>query len=337
MINIKEIGKEEYSNFWSGHNLHILQSVEWGMIKKSEGWECKTIGIFEDENLIDVFSIQIKSINLLRFGYVPKTLLNKHFSELEIYFKNELKLAFVIFEFDYTKDVNLDLPYTLINYNDHIQPEQTNSVMLKKTEEELFMSLKGNYRRNIKKGIGDNLITKIYTEGEEAIDKFYNVLSEVFSNTKYLARPKSYFVKVWETLSASGKAAIITAEIGEEVYGSYFIVYDNLKSYELYGGVTRKGRDYEAGYVLKWEAIKYFNSLGRISYDHWGVSKRNDDGTYQKDELHNISSFKEGFGGEYIEFAPAKVMVLDKTKFKIFSLLKKTSNVLMKIKKALKF
>ena len=337
MISIKFINNDEYRSFWVKNNLHILQSIEWGIIKQTEGWESKTMGIYEDENLIDILSIQIKKVNFIKFGYVPKTLLNKHFQELKDFFNKELKLAFVIFEFDLIDGDQSKLPSMLINYNDHIQPAQTNIVKLNKTEAELFMLLKGNYRRNIKKGNNDGLVTKIYTYSEEAVDSFYKVLTEVFSNTKFLSRPKSYFSTIWKVLSNSKKAVIITASIGDDLLGSYFIVFDNIKAYELYGGVTRRGRDYEAGYVLKWEAIKYFNSLGKISYDHWGVSKRNLDGTYQKDELYNISSFKEGFGGEYIEFPPAKVLVIDETKFKFFSLLKGGSKIFVKIKKALKF
>lgn len=337
MINIRFLDKAEYKNFWDKNNLHILQSVEWGLVKLTEGWECKTICICEDEIILDVLSVQIKRLNLIKFGYVPKTRLNKYFNELEYFFKKELGLAFVIFEFDYFKENQFPTNSILFNYNDHIQPEQTNIVKLQKSEDELFMNLKGNYRRNIKKGVSEGLVTKIYTDGNEPLDKFYLVLKEVSKNTKFLSRPKNYFLNVWNMLSKSGKAMIITAEIGTEVLGSYFIVFDNLNSYELYGGVTKKGRDYEAGYVLKWEAIKYFNTLGKQSYDHWGVSKRNSDGVYAMDELHNISSFKEGFGGEYTEFMPAKVMIIDKSKYRLFNLLKKGSKAVTKIKKAMKF
>ena len=91
MINIRFIDKVEYKDFWDKNNLHILQSIEWGLVKLTEGWECKTIGIFDDETLVDVLSVQIKRLNLIKFGYIPKTRLNNHFNELEVFFKKHTR------------------------------------------------------------------------------------------------------------------------------------------------------------------------------------------------------------------------------------------------------
>lgn len=336
MISIREIDKETYYNFWNYTDLHLLQSPQWAEIKSKEGWEIKLFGIYEHEELRDIFSIQIKKIGFIKFGYIPKTRLSRSYEALRGYFKKFLKLDFIIFEFDFKKDSELNLPSFLSNYGDHIQPEQTNIVKLNKSEDEFFMSLKGNYRRNIKKALREGLEIKIHTKGNESINMFYKVLCEVFLNTKFLPRPKKYFENVWNELSNSNKALIITAEFEGQVVGSYLVAFDNKHAYELYGGVTRMGRDHEAGYLLKWEAIKYFNSIGKISYDHWGVSKMNVDGTYQKGELFNISSFKEGFGGDYVEFYPNQVMVINKTNYNLFKLVRANNKALTKLRKFFK-
>lgn len=336
MISIREIEKEKYFEHWNYTDLHLLQSPEWAEIKQKEGWDTKLFGIFENEKLRDVFSIQLKKIGFIKFGYIPKTRLGRSFGVMREFFKKILKIDFIIFEFDFNKKSELNLPSYLVNYGDHIQPEQTNIVKLNKSEEEIFMSLKGNYRRNIKKAQREGLVVKIYNEGKEPINMFYKVLCEVFSNTKFLPRSKNYFENVWRILSNSQKAIILTAELNDKIVGSYLVAFDNKNAYELYGGVTLEGRNHEAGYLLKWEAIKYFNSIGKNIYDHWGVSKRNLDGTYQKGELYNISSFKEGFGGEYIEFYPAQVMIINKAKYNLFKILRSNNKALTKLRKFFK-
>jgi len=341
MISISTINQEEYQNQWNQQNYHILQSFLWGNVKEAEGWTIYRLGIFKDGALIDVLSIQSKKIGPTSFGYIPKIKDFQFWKELQQYCNKELLIDFLVIEFDSTISAEQQPPQKgesiLENYNDHIQPAYTNIVTLGKSEEELFMNLKGQYRRNIKKAIKDGVLCTIYKAGEaSAIDKFYSVLTEVFANTKYLPRPKKYFSNIWHTLSKTNHISIIIAEKDQKPLGAYLIVNDNIGAYELYGGVTRTGRDFEAGYILKWEAIKYFNAIGFSFYDHWGVSKRMPDGSYANDDLHNISMFKEGFGGMYHEFPVAKILVINKQKYRIFKLLKSFQNVWIKLKKGIK-
>ena len=289
MIKISNLTNFEYQKFWQEHRLNVLQSYAWGQIKEGEGWQVLRIGIFQDDKLMNALSIQVKKLGLTKFAYIPKIKEFQFWQELKEYCKHVIKVDFVVVEFDHYKDMSkkLELPSLFVQYNEHIQPEQTNMVLLHKTEEELFASLKGNYRRNIKKAKNNGVICEFYEHGEEmAVDKFYYVLKQVFANTKFLTRPKKYFTKVWQELASSKQsshglgaeslpgAVICTASLDKEILGAYLIVNDNSGAYELYGGVTKNGRDHEAGYLLKWEAIKYFNAKNKDFYDHWGVSKR---------------------------------------------------------------
>ena len=337
MIKILKIEKEEYQRFWNDKNYHILQSYNWGCIKVSEGWRVERLGVFKEDQLVDILSIQVKKIGVSKFAYIPKIRDFKYWEELKDYSRVELHLDFLVMEFDLPESHKHKFPAFIIPYNDHIQPGQTNIIPLHKLEEEMFAGLKGNYRRNTKKAQGQGVIISIYNSGEDyALDRFYEVLKQIFSNTKMLPRSKEYFWKIWIELSNNNQATIFTAEIKKEICGAYLVVNDNIGAYELYGGVTKLGRDNEAGYLLKWEAIKHFNSLGKDFYDHWGVSKKLQNNTYANDELHNISSFKEGFGGIYKEFFPAHVLLINKQNYKLFKLLKAGGKFLAKLKKMLK-
>ena len=162
-------------------------------------------------------------------------------------------------------------------------------------------------------------------------------MQNIFANTKFLEREQKYFQTVWNTLGRSGNARIFTAQHTTNLIGAYLVVNDRRCAYELYGGVTRAGRVVEAGYLLKWEAMRYYNSLGMQFYDHWGVAPQNEAGEYDaKDELYQISRFKAGFGGSYVAFPGAKVLVISEPKYRLFLAGQKVQQLKTKLAKLLK-
>ena len=330
--------QETYEQLWQEQKLHTLQSWVWGEVKRGEYLPVR-LGFMENEQMLFVISLQVKSLNFprLKFAYIPKLLLTAGREQeilnlLSTYAKERLHLDFILLEFAYQEK---DLPQVLKSLASHpysIQPKQTNQIKVPGAD--LWLQMKGNYRRNIKKAEKDGVIILTYTTGSEAIDSFYQVMLEVFQNTKYLARSKNYFARVWELLSAEGKAKIFLAKYQEQIVGGYLVVYDEVGAYELYGGVTRQGRDLEAGYLLKYQAMLDAQKSGKAIYDHWGVAPKLTDGSYErKHELYNISLFKEGFGGEYVEFPKVRIVSLNKTKYKFFKLLQKINQFTIKLRK----
>ena len=67
---------------------------------------------------------------------------------------------------------------------------------------------------------------------------------------------------------------------------------------ESYGGMTDAGADARANYLLKWAAIAQFAGEGFRVYDMWGLA------------TGGIRQFKEGFGGEEIEYVGARDLPL---------------------------
>ncbi|KXK26977.1 MAG: FemAB family protein [candidate division WS6 bacterium OLB20] len=194
--------------------------------------------------------------------------------------------------------------------------------------------MKGKYRRNIKKAERHGVTVSIHTHDASAVDAFYTVMQEIFKATDYVMHDKNYFLKVWEQLSQKDLARILLAEHHGAVVGAYLVALDEISVYELYGGVTSEGRDLEAGYMLKWEAMKMTSALGRRYYDHWGVAPRDLNGNYTKGHpLESISSFKHGFGGTDHCFAKTRVLVLNGTKYRMFGILSQLQKLKIRLKK----
>lgn len=331
---ISNITKDEYIDIWNRSALHILQHYFWGELKAYEGWEIERIK-YGNEHVIQV---QCKKVPYLpiRFGYIPKldpaifkSDDKRIEDELKAYFK-DLGLAFVIIEFNKDIDESSFLNHLPL-YEGHIQPQQSNIIDLSRSEDELWMEMEGNYRRNIKKGMKQGV--KVSINEKEAIDDLYSIMEDIYENTKMLRRNKAYFVKLWELLGSINKAFVIKAVKDDRLLGSYLVVSDNKGSYELYGGVNKQGREMEAGYVLKWEAIKHAKLLGSSYYDHWGVAPIDIDGYDKKDELYRISLFKKGFGGKDVVFPYPRVLVCNERKYDLFKNLSKINKLSVRLRK----
>lgn len=356
--SIKEITeKPQYQAVWREQSLHLLQSWDWLSVKVNEGWAILRLGLFPAENAENntipaaILSLQVKQLpfSKSKFAYVPKLRTEGWMQpmikeQLAAYLKQK-DIAFVIYEFD--KNITALDTKGFINYEGHIQPQQTNQVLLAKPEEQLFTELDGKYRRNIKKSQRDGVTVAHYQfssaeDNTKPIKAFYEVMQSIYANTKFIERDIQYFQTIWNSLGVNDLARIFIAEHKDEtsqteIVGAYLVVNDNLGAYELYGGVTLKGRSVEAGYLLKWEAIKYFNNLGLKYYDHWGVAPLLATGEYDKhDELYQISKFKAGFGGEYVSFPKPKVQIFNRAGFSLFMLAKKAKEIQLKIKKLFK-
>lgn len=340
----KIIDQNIYTNYWKNNACNVLQHWAWGEVKKNEGWKILRYALRFGVNESSI-QIQVKKIPLLpyEFGYIPKLnskayeLLIQNEKELISEFKS-LGIAFVIIEFD----KNCLSKYegeSIVDYDGHVQPQQTNMVDIRKTEDEIFMQMDGNYRRNIKKAERSNISVEFFHSGDNPLNDFYSILDQIFANTKLLERDESYYKNLWNVLSDNNNqlSFIALAKAENEIVGSYLLVHDNLCCYELYGGVNKKGRDLEAGYKLKWEAMKYAKSLGLSFYDHWGVAKILPDNTFdEKDELYRISLFKKGFGGENVVFPMPKALLVNQVVYGYFKSLQVANKVKTKFKKLIK-
>lgn len=333
MIEITD--KQKYKEVWNSSKASILQSFEWGEVK-NDPWIPRRFDINKK-----AVTILIRKLPLFKkyFGYIPRGFdSGVQSSELEqlLNIAKTLKLSHLIIDPFIEKSTQIEEVFKSVGFKSSgttIQPNQTNIVDLSKTEEELWMNMKGNYRRNYKKSVREGCIFEVYEDGEFALEEFYKVMEIIFHRTDYVMHGFEYFKKVWETLSPQKFSKIYLAK-SEDVYvGAYLVVFDNDYAYELYGGVTNAGRRVEAGYFLKWEAIKDAKKNGKKYYDHWGVAPFEGDDYMKKHELYHISKFKEGFGGRVVEYMPQMTIYLDKKYQYLFSLLQKVQKIIIGLKK----
>lgn len=335
MINKIE-NKDMYDKLVEANGFSFLQSWEWGEVKRGS-WKAVRISI--DEIPVSVF---IRKIPILKksFGYIPRGF-NENLTEsiliqLRAYCRAELNLSHLIIEPNIESSQKIEELFEkadFIKSGKTMQPNWTNVVDLRKDWEELFGNFKATYRRNIRKASKLGLECEIISDGEEGLKRFYEVLKVIMARTKYVMHGYDYFKKIWEIMSKSGFAKIFIATKDGEDLGAIFMFYDSYGAYEMYGGVRDEGKKFRTGFYLREKTMQDSQEMGKKFYDQWGVAPFSDEGYEKEDELYGISLFKEGFGGENIEFLPQYTYVFDSLPYRFYRLGLMLNNLKIRLSK----
>jgi len=334
---LKTISKEEYIKAWHEFNGSSLQSWQWGEFK-SKTWKVERYGFYEKDEILGCVTLFIKEFpfpfltslfGYNSFVYIPRGFpvndsknINSFLKELDDFIKMK-KFAFVVLDpglnlLDKRWNGNFKNALKLngwLKNGTTIQPNQTNIINLSKTEEEIYSNMKPKWKRNINKAKRHGVkITEL--KEDNAVEKFYGIISEVSKNTDFKIHSKEYFSDMWEKLKVDNLIRIFIAETNNKLLASYLIITSDNSACEIYGGANTLGRNLEAGYLLKWEIMKQIKKEGKLYYDQWGVAPKD----YLNHPLSGITYFKEGFGGEYIQLLPQYVRVYSRVLFRLYEL-----------------
>jgi len=127
-----------------------------------------------------------------------------------------------------------------------------------------------------------------------ALADFNRIYQFTANRAGFVARQAFYYERVWWIFAPSGRVRLSFAvRDGERVAVLYHFTCGE-RAVESYGGMTDAGADARANYLLKWAAIADFAREGFRVYDMWGLA------------TGGIRHFKEGFGGEEIEYVGAR-------------------------------
>jgi peptidoglycan pentaglycine glycine transferase (the first glycine) len=332
---------DKYNEVYLKEGLHFLQSWQWGEVKKPL-WQPVRIFI---ENLPVSILIRNLPFSKKKFGYIPRGF-SKKFADpmllknLSSYCAKELGLCHLIVEPNLfaNEDIrNLFLDSGFRNIGKTIQPNFSNIVILDRSYGEVFAKFDSTYRRNIRKSYKIGLSIHCLGRGDDSVDEFYKIMSEIFNRTKFVMHGFEYFKKIWKLFSEAKMAKIYLAKLQDELVGALFVLFDSQGAYEMYGGVSQKGKEVKAGYALRDATIQDAIMLGKKYYDQWGVAEFDDLGNYNKnDELFNISLFKQGFGGKNIRFESQYTMILDPIGYQFYNVGKFLNSFKIKLEKLLK-
>jgi lipid II:glycine glycyltransferase (peptidoglycan interpeptide bridge formation enzyme) len=185
-----------------------------------------------------------------------------------------------------------------------IQPPTTRVVDLTAGEEALRAGLKRKHRQYVNKAERGGVTIERFdgaTPPEvigSALADFNRIYRYTAERADFVARQPFYYERVWSIFAPTGRVRLSFAVLDGERVATLFHFTCGERAVESYGGMTDAGAEARANYLLKWTAIADFARAGFAVYDMWGLA------------TGGIRQFKEGFGGEEIEYVGARDLPL---------------------------
>jgi len=185
-----------------------------------------------------------------------------------------------------------------------VQPPTSRLVDLSVGEEALRAGMKRKHRQYVNKAEREGVSVERFdgSAPEErtgrAVADFNAIYHHTAARAGFVARHPSYYQRVWSLFAPTGRVRLSFAVRDGERVATLFHFTCGERVVEAYGGMTDAGAESRANYLLKWAAIRDFAREGFAVYDMWGLA------------TGGIRQFKEGFGGEEVEYVGARDLAM---------------------------
>lgn len=176
---------------------------------------------------------------------------------------------------------------------------------LNKDEETIMSEMRKTTRNLVRKAQKLGIAVK-HVSDLSLFDDFSKVYLDTVERNKWVAYSVDYIKKEYKIFAKQNCAEMFVAYLnGKSISASIFIKHRNQVIYHYSGSVT-EFRNVPSAYLLHWEAIKYFKSIGFFLYNFWGVCPEN-----QKNHpWYGLSLFKRGFTNKEMKFVHAHDLVV---------------------------
>lgn len=184
--------------------------------------------------------------------------------------------------------------------SDNVQLDSTQIIDLTLSEEQLWSDVYKSSRRYAngarKKGCS-------VREGDESdLPVFYAILAETAVRSGFIPRAQEAYRDVYRAFAAQGAARLLIGYLPDgTAVSSKMILTSGGRASQLYGGLTDAGGRARSGHFFEWEAIVRSKAAGATIFDMWGRS------------TPGIAHFKQGFGGNVVEYTGTFDLVLNAT------------------------
>lgn len=301
MVEIKDITDKNEWNLLLSKNCtySVFSSFEWGEYKKTGGWTVERLAFYNSGNFLGqcqfIYKRKYSAIiswnsggilysNLIHLESIAEAIkeyFQSPFSYMRFYFYNvsEGKNLFEIIE-------TFSRPKKFINSNFSIA--HTFSPQF-----DILKSMNSNHRYYYKQAIKNNFSFKVNPADD--IDDFITVHNDM-TKSKELLHLKINPSDIMQLLvSFEENILIFTVYLDEEPVASCLVLLNGKKAFYYLAASSSLGRKTYASYYMVKELFEYLSSVGIENFDFGGITP------YNK-EAHGVNKFKEGFGGEIVNY-----------------------------------
>lgn len=201
---------------------------------------------------------------------------------------------------------------TAIGYNicdtgknfEGIQPKFISKIDIKgKTLDEIAAGFHHKTRYNIR--LSERKGVTVRLGSREDLPEFNRLMIVTGKRDKFVARPLSYFERMYDVLVPKKMMRIYVAEAEGKAIASTIAIHLGNRVVYLYGASDDVNRNLMPNYLLQWNMMHWAVEEKCDIYDFRGISGDPD----PENPLYGLYRFKKGFGGETVEYIGEIVMV----------------------------
>src|SRR3989344_5518105 len=287
----------------------FTQSWEWGELQKNSVRKIWRLEFQEKNEIIGLAQI-IKYLLPFNknFLYIPRgpIILNKqNFSE-QVFEQYLNKLAreenaiFIRIDSGVFKNAK---PSPTLAYRSAItQPKTEWMIDLSLSENDLLAQMHEKTRYNIRLAQKKGVLAKTYfgNDMKNQLEYFFNLLKETAQRDKFYLHPIVHYQKIIDIFN--DKIELVSAEYEGKILAAGLVLFSGNTATYLYGRSPREKRKLKAPYAMHWQAIKRGKERGCKWYSFGAVNDT---------DLASVARFKQGFGGEAIDFGGSFDMIIN--------------------------
>jgi len=329
-IMVEELLTSESQDEWDAFvrrepTFALMQSWEWGEIKKRLGWEAFRLAIREKSTIIAAAQMLVKHLPLGNgsIAYIPRGPIGK-WTDPDIYEQLFTKVhqiglsqhaIFLKVEPSLLKNA---AAINLLNQNDFRyttftnQPRATIVMDLTQDLDTIFGQMRKSTRRKIKDGPRKGLTVRIGSEADLPI--FYELMKVTGERAGFTPRSYKYYQTEYQSLASLGNSFMMLVYYEDKplaahisyTFGGHAAFFHQVSSND-------KG-NLNPNYLLVWEKIKLLKEKGCRTYDLWGIPDEIGDlitqeGDLPKHDRHDglwgVYRFKVGFDKNVVVYPGA--------------------------------
>lgn len=310
-----EQDRERFNNFVASSPLaDVLQSWEWGEVKRSTGWDPIRLILEEGDELAGTCSMLLT--NPARFipavSYAPRGPVLDYENEerLEVLIEAIRRSSREAFVFicdpgltegaaDSSKLGGHMRRVASAGFGG-VQPRNVMILDLTPELDKIMAGFKSKWRYNIR--LAERKGVEI-TEGErDDVPAFHELLLETAARDGFTVRGLGYFETLWDQLAGPGLLKMLLARYQGRLVAGIILFCMGKRSVYTYGASSNEDRKVMPNHLIQWHAIRWAKENGYSIYDFRGVSPVRD-GKPLNEDLAGLNRFKEGFGAVHLEYA----------------------------------
>jgi peptidoglycan pentaglycine glycine transferase (the first glycine) len=351
MMQSAEMDRQEWNNtILNLHEVHILQSWEWGEFKAKYGWKVNRFIWMDkkEEKILAAAQILERTMHVFRIGlkmkilYIPRGPLLINWNDNLLFrmviedlkrYANKQRAIFIkidpeiIIEGEEIQRFqgNFQIAGGEIMHRlkadgwhfsrEQIQFKNTAWINLQPTDVEILEEMKQKTRYNLhlseRKGVRVRLATK------DDLPNLYDLYVKTSVRDGFIIRPKEYYLSLWQNLFSQNMASGLIAEVDRVPVAGLILFHFARKAWYFYGMSSDLHREKMPNYQLQWEAIRLAKKLGCEIYDLWGAPEELD----ENDPMWGVFRFKQGLGGKLIKTIGAWDYPVNNITYNIYNVL----------------